>query len=566
MIRAWLEQKVKTTCPGVEFEISIPPEESLGDYSTNVAFTLAKQQKTSPLAVAQKLADMWQNDVEFQEKFDVISAVAPGFVNFNIKGEALRDEFEYIRKDKNLGLRDLWRGKTVMVEYTDPNPFKQFHIGHLMTNVIGESVARVYEANGAKVLRVNYQGDVGVHVACSLWGMMLLNKQMPREKDPLQQKTEFMGRAYVLGATAYKDNPTDKVEIDAVNKKVYDKSDVELNALYDRGRQWSLDYFETIYARLGTKFDHYFFESEVGVSGKEIVKAHPEVFVESQGAVIFPGEKYGLHTRVFINSQGLPVYEAKELALNKKKFELYHPDLSLVVTGNEINEYFRVLLKAMELTMSDVANQTRHIGHGMLKLPTGKMSSRTGDVVTAEMLLGQVKKAVLEKIKDREGLSGQEREDIAEQVAFSAIRYSILKQGMGKDIIFDMEASISFQGDSGPYLQYTYARLASIVAKVDTKEKPDLATLVHPTERTLMRHLLDFGDVAADTVQSYSLNGLVLYLYELTNKSNRFYEEVRILEDEDVSRQAARVQLIQTVMTVLGRGLELLGIRTLMKM
>src|SRR3989344_2641729 len=205
-----------------------------------------------------------------------------------------------------------------MVEYTDPNPFKQFHIGHLMSNAIGESIARLHEIIGANVLRVNWQGDIGLHIAMAVWGM--------------QKGESYLGPAYVAGAGAYRTNPEAKGEIEAINRKIYDRSDPEINKLYQDGRRGSLDYFEKIYARLGTKFVHYFFESEMGPKGLELVKAYPEVFVVGDpstssgagGPIVF----HGSHTRVFINSQGLPTYEAKEIGLNQEKFKLYNPDLS----------------------------------------------------------------------------------------------------------------------------------------------------------------------------------------------------------------------------------------------
>jgi arginyl-tRNA synthetase len=241
-----------------------------------------------------------------------------------------------------------------MVEYTDPNPFKEFHIGHLMSNSIGEAVARIIEANGAQIKRANWQGDVGMHIANAIWGKM--------------QKPELSwGEAYTYGAQKYEDN---KDEITGINKKIYERSDTEVNNLYDLGRKESLEKFEELYKKLGTKFDHYFFESKEGVEGKQIVEAHLEdgIFEKSDGAIIFPGEKYGLHTRVFINSNGLPTYEAKEMGLNKKKFEV-EPDLykSIIITGNEIKEYFKVF-SAIIGKINDIAfNKT--LKYSLISLP-----------------------------------------------------------------------------------------------------------------------------------------------------------------------------------------------------
>ncbi len=576
-----IETLLNTILPGANAVVEVQAKEEFGHYTTAVAMRLAKEAKQNPRAVAEDIAAKLQAAAPARF-FAKIEVAGPGFINMWIADEAVRAEFGKIAAEAEFGSAELLKGKRIMIEYTDPNPFKQFHIGHFMTNVIGESLARIHEAVGAEVLRVNYQGDVGLHVASSLWGMLQTAAEMPAETAPLAEKTAYLGRAYALGATAYKENPAAKAEIDAINKKTYDRSDSALNDLYDTGRRWSLEYFETLYARLGTKFVHYFFESEMAPEGVAIVKAHPGIFPESQGAVIFPGEQYGLHTRVFINKLGLPTYEAKELALNKKKFELYHPDLSIISTANEINEYFKVLLKAMELILPEVAAKTKHIGHGMLKLPGGKMSSRTGKVIVAAEFLEDIKAMVGEKIKDREGIAPEETENIKEQVALAAIRYSILRQGFGNDIIFDIEKSVAFHGDSGPYLQYTYARLKRVLlkaAEAGILSSPDattaasgtataanlavLASLTTEHELRLMRKLFEFPDEVQKSAAELQTNNLAAYLFELANLANRFYEDEQILNDENADRRAARLMLAATAARILKKGMHLLGMNAL---
>jgi len=507
-----------------ELKIEKPPKAELGDYAVFVG----KEAE----AVSQKLSALSKEEIE------KIEAKA-GFVNFFLSPDFVQSELERMSDATRYTLHESLKGQTVMVEYTDPNPFKTFHIGHLMSNAIGEAIARLHEAVGAKVLRVNWQGDIGLHIAKAVWG--------------IQQGFASSGEAYVMGNKVYEEDPQAKEDITALNKKLYDKSDPKINDLYQKGRQESLDYFEKQYERLGTKFVHYFFESEMGPNGLEVVKAHPDIFVEGdpstdsgQAPIVFKGEQYGLHTRVFINSQGLPTYEAKELGLNQEKFKLYHPDLSLIVTGNEIVGYFNVLMKAMELVMPDVAAKTRHLPHGMLRLPTGKMSSRTGDVITADEFI--------EKVKEKVG---------SEEVAIGAIKYSILKQGIGHDIVFDFEKSLSVQGDSGVYLQYTYARLVSILAKAGDSHKSSAVShkLDHGTELTLIKHLMEFPDAVAESARDFAPNHLALYLYELANKANAFYEQVRILDDENEQRKQARLVLVQTTADILKRGLEILGIK-----
>jgi arginyl-tRNA synthetase len=364
--------------PSVDFSLEHPADVTHGDYASNVAMVLAKQVGEAPRAVAEKIV------AQLEGKIDIVTAISlagPGFINFTLARDFFTATTKHITEvGVAWGQHETWAGKKVLVEYTDPNPFKEFHIGHLFTNTVGESIARLFDIAGADTKRCNYQGDVGMHVAMTLWGMHELGLTPESELTPAE-----LGKAYAHGATAYKGGDEAVVaEVKRINKAVYERSDESINQLYDAGRQVSLDYFETIYSLVGTKFDHYFFESEAGPKGREVVVAHPDVFTESDGALVFPGENYGLHTRVFVNSEGLPTYEAKELALAKMKEDATGGyDHSVISTANEITEYFKVLLCAMGKTYPELAAKTEHIGHGTVRLSSGKMSSRTGDVIRA---------------------------------------------------------------------------------------------------------------------------------------------------------------------------------------
>lgn len=571
-------KKIVSDAIGAEtpIDILVPEESAFGHYSTNVAMRLAKARGKNPLDLAKELA------AAIAEKtpsgfFEKVEAAPPGFINFWLSKKTLQDELKKVSADERFGTGEAMKGKTVMVEFTDPNPFKLFHIGHLMSNTIGESFARIYEAAGARVIRANYQGDVGLHVAKAIWGMQEMpdrndKKKMPDESDSLVKKMAFLGEAYALGSTAYETKSDVKDAIIAINEKIYSRSDAKINELYDIGRAWSLAYFETVYERLGTKFDRYFFEGEMAKEGTAVVLAHKDIFTESEGAVIFPGEKYGLHTRVFISSKGLATYEAKELGLNKKKFELYPLDFSIIVTGNEIVDYFKVLLKAMELIMPDIAAKTRHVPHGMLRLPSGKMSSRTGDVITAEELLDQAREKLHVRVSEKSGFDEKERDMVTEAIAVGAVKYSILKQNPGQDIIFDFEKSLSFEGDSGPYVQYAYARLKSILRKAhdesrvaNHKSQESSSQLDTEIEFALIRKILIFPDTVSRAGEFNAPSGLATYLYKLAAVANKFYETTPILKDDDASRRNARLMLVEAAARTLASGLGLLGIKALEK-
>lgn len=557
---------------GVGADVSVPEREAFGHYATNAALRIASEARRNPIEVGRELIPKISSAAP-KGFFEKIEVRAPGFVNFWITADALRAEFARVAEDARFGVRRELQGKKIMVEFTDANPFKLFHIGHLMSNTIGEAIARLMEEAGADMVRANYQGDVGLHVAMSVWGMKRNVAALPSGLADTKEKVSYLGEAYAAGSRAYReDRPAGaKAEIENINEKIYSRSDVEINALYDSGKAWSLAYFEEIYRRLGTKFDASFFESDAGRDGLALVSEHKGIFAESDGAIVFRGEPYGLHTRVFVSARGLPTYEAKELGLNKKKFELYPLDLSVIVTGNEILEYFKVLLKVMELTMPSVAQKTRHVAHGMLRLLSGKMSSRTGEVITAESLIEQVKTRVRERARADGGAAEEERESGAESVAIGAIKYSILKQNPGRDIVFDFEKSLSVQGDSGPYLQYAYARLRSIMRKAGkeqiAKGKGSAGKfLENEQEFALMRKILDFPHAVAVAGSEFLPNVLCLYLYDLANLANAYYESTPgILKDENVARRSDRLILIETTAAVLRNGLDLLGIGALEK-
>ncbi|MBI2430513.1 MAG: arginine--tRNA ligase [Candidatus Levybacteria bacterium] len=520
----------------IDVELQEPKDESHGDYSSNVALVLGKKFHQNPQELAKKILDI--GNWKFLDK---VEAVAPGFINFYLSYDYLIDQLQEVSMQGQA-----LRGKKIMVEFTDPNPFKEFHIGHLYSNAVGEALCRLLESQGATVKRVNYQGDVGLHIAKSLYAILQISNL---EKKNPKERAKFLGKAYARGAKAYEEDEAAKKEINILNKKIYE-NDASIRELYQKGREWSLEHFETIYKRLGTKFEGYYFESVVGKIGLEYVRKHMDIFQESQGAVIFPGEKYGLHNRVFINSLGLPTYEAKELGLAPTKYKDFPYDLSIIVTGNEINAYFSVLLKALSLINPDLAAKTKHIGHGMVRLPTGKMSSRTGVVLTGEWLLDEAKERIQRAYKQMD-------ETTAEKVAVGAVKYALLKSGIGRDISFSFEESISLEGNSGPYLQYTYARTQSVLAKVSSIKYQVLSIKLEPEELAILRAVHKFPEISQEAAEKFAPNLLCTYLFDLAQKFNLFYQKHKILESEE---KEFRLALTASVGQVLKTGLYLLGI------
>ncbi|HYC34216.1 MAG TPA: arginine--tRNA ligase [Candidatus Paceibacterota bacterium] len=467
-------------------------------------------------------------------------------------------------QDDSFGKGNDLKGKKALFEYTDPNPFKAFHIGHLMANAIGESLSRVAEFQGAEVKRLCYQGDIGLHVAKAVWAMKKARAAFPHDTDSFEDKVRFMGDAYVIGTNAYEDDEAAREEIKEINKKLFERTDADLQVYYDKGREWSLEYFDSIYKKLDTKFDDHIFESEVSPIATKIVSEHiGDVFEKSEDATVFKGEKYGLHTRVFLNSQGLPTYEAKDLANAMEKAKRYEFDLSFITSANEINEYFKVVLKAMSLIDPESAEKTTFIGHGMLKFADGKMSSRKGNIITGESLIKETEDEVLVKMEGRD-FEEAEKGDIASKIAIGAIKYVILRQSIGKDIIFDREKSLSFEGDSGPYLQYAFVRSKAILSKAQ-KEGIESSTEIPPESvYEIEKYLYRFPEVAHEAWREKSPHYISEYLISLCAMFNSFYANHTIVSKE--SDSPYRLAVTESFNKVLKRGLWLLGIQTVEKM
>ena len=543
-IRKAVNQALQSMGAGdVLFTIERPNVAVYGDYTTNAALAAAKALDRKPHEIADKLAHSL-TDTLGANTVSHVAVAGPGFVNITLAREAVTLAVaEADAQGSEWGKGSADTGQLAMIEYTDPNPFKEMHIGHLMSNVIGESLARLIGNEGATVIRANYQGDVGPHVAKALWGL-----QRAGVLEPVTAKE--IGEAYTVGSHAYEESPEAKTEIDALNQVIYSGTNHELMELWRKGRDVSLAAFERLYKILGTHFDYYFFESETAESGIRIVKdgLNKGIFEESEGAVIYPGEKKGLHTLVFITSRGTPTYEAKDIGLAFLKEERVQSDRSIIVTAAEQIGHFKIVFAALEDLAPTIAQKTTHVPHGFLRLSTGKMSSRAGNVITAEGLIQEVIRKASEKNEDPL---------IAEQVALGAIKYMILRQSPGSDIIFDEEKSLSLEGDSGPYLQYALVRAKSVLAAAEKGGTP--VDGAPATPYLLERIILHFPEVAARAARERSPNLLASYLTELAGEWNSFYAQERIIGGE---HEVHKLMLARAFVTTMTNGLTILGIPT----
>lgn len=553
-----LEQKIAEVAKGlfgdlaqdVKIELT-RPHEQFGDYSTNVALQLAKKIGRNPRELAQVLANEFTNS--FRHEPWTVDVAGPGFVNLRLPDKLL------IEGLKSQPAKEL-AGQTVVAEYSDPNPFKILHVGHVYTTVVGDAIANLMEGAGADVHRVNYGGDVGLHVGKTMWAILQrLEGEHPEKLDGIEpnERAAWLAAAYVEGNNAYESDEAIRPDIASYNKQVYkihadDDHESPFAKIYWTCRQWSYEAFDAFYARLDTKLERYYPESEVAEEGLEAVKQQTgKVFEESDGAIVFKGEPYDLHTRVFITKEGLPTYEAKEVGLTLRKQRDYKFDRSLYIVGNEQEQYMAVVFKAMEQFLPDLIAKSKHIPHGMVRLAGNvKMSSRKGNIIPATEVLDLTAAASQELVG---------KEDQA--ITLGAIKYSFLKNRLGADLIFDPKESVSLEGNSGPYLQYAHARARSILRKAGegNAEINDL----EPAERSLVRKITEYPEVVDKAVAELMPHHICTYLYELAQIFNRFYENNRVIGSE---RQAQRVELVQRYAQTLRSGLGLLGIQAPDKM
>jgi arginyl-tRNA synthetase len=580
---------------GLEFDenqVVVEQTKSLdkGDYTTNIAMRLASNLKQNPLEIAQSIAE----NIKYGGDIEKVEVAKPGFINFYLSDRYLLTQIQQILSkgcDKYIK-SSIKEGRNILIEYTDANPFKVFHIGHLYTNTVGEAFSRLQESTGANVKRANYQGDIGLHVAKTMWGIRKLLENNNKifkdiEKLELSKRVEFLGEAYMTGAEYYDDiEDTQAIEeIQNINiylssivypsihqKEFKEFQNTGINEWYSKGRMWCLEQFEQIYNLLGTEFDYYFFESKVGDIGYQMVKKNiGKVFKEDKGAVIYEGDtNKGLHTRVFINQLGLPTYEAKELGLAKAKSEKGNWDESIMITDKSQEPYFKVVLSALSKLYPEIANKVNHISHGVVALPgMKKMSSRKGEVISAEKLLEITQEAVFNSMKRNEReFDEQEMSSISSKIAVSAIKYAFLRVSVGKNIVFDINSDIKFEGDTGPYLQYVYTRAKSIIDSADTRSISSTCIgtcLSDPHVKGLVRQISRLNDAVLSSSINYSPSTLCTYLFELGQIFNQFYQEVNVLnaQEDDIE---LLLTIVKATSECMKTGLYLLGIETVERM
>src|SRR3989338_5993322 len=480
------------------------------------------------------------------------------YLNFYLKPEyKAKKLLEYIPKFKKTG-------KRIMLEYSQANTHKAFHVGHIRGTSIGEALARILEFTGNKVLRVNYQGDTGMHVAKWIW---CYNKFHKNEEPPQQNKTKWISHIYVEAVQNLgKDEKLEK-EIRELNKKI-DRRDKSVLDIWKKSRKWSLDEFETIYKDLNTRFDYYFFERDMEKSAKELSKQliEDKIAVISDKATIMDLKKENLSIWVLLRDDGTPLYSSKDLVLAKKKFEKYKINKSIYIVGAAQTLHFQQCFKTLELMGFKNYKNCYHIPYSEVRLPYGKMSSRTGENILYQEMLEELfnysKKET--KLRHREWSETKINKN-SKEIAITSIKFTMLHQDNNKNITFDLQKSLDFQGETGPYIQYVHARCSSILKNQKLNFKINYKLLKTPEEINLIDELSKFEEVILQSSEHYKINLVANYTIKLAKTFNEFYHNCQVLKSEPKLKEA-RLKLVEKTQKIIALCLNLLGINPIKEM
>ena len=552
------EQEIKKELSKIlkrDIKLEIPPDSRLGDYAFP-CFELAKDLKKDPNRIAKELSEKIIN-----KNFRVENK-GP-YLNFFVDKEKLIKEVlsKILTEKEKYGILKKKRGK-VMIEFSQANTHKAFHIGHIRGTSLGESLARILEFTGHKVIRVNYQGDTGMHVAKWLW---CYNKFHKNEKFPRNNVENWIASIYVEAVNKLEENQILQEEVNKINFELEEGKNKKLVALWKKTRKLSLDAFDGIYKDLNTRFDNYFFEREVGKKGKEIANwlVKRKIARVDQGAVIVDLEKYNLGVWVLLRGDGTVLYSAKDIALAEIKFNRFKIDKSIYVVGAAQNLHIQQLFKTLELMGFKRAKNCVYIPVSEVRLPTGKMSSRTGENIVYSEFKKEIMDYAASEIKKRhDELNEKEIGKRALIISMAAIKFDMLKQDLNKTIIFSKEEALKFEGDTGPYLQYSYARAVSILKKARKKSNFKIVEL-KDKEIELIKKLDEFRIVVEQASNSLNPSLIANYSFQLAQIFNEFYHLCPVIRSVE---EGQRLAIVKAFLIVMKSSLRLLGIEVMEEM
>lgn len=581
-----LEKKVKEAIshiydvelPVVEFQ---PTRKDFEGDITVVVFPLLRYVKGNPVQIGQQVGTFLEKELEMVTSFNVVK----GFLNLVISDAYYLNFFNAILDNTSYGLVSP-SDDAVLVEYSSPNTNKPLHLGHIRNNLLGYSVAEILKASGKKVYKTQIINDRGIHICKSMLAWQRFGNGETPESTGLKGD-KLVGNYYVAFDKAYKEEVATMVN-EGVDKKVAEKEapillaaqqmllkweagDEDVVALWKRMNGWVYEGFDTTYKNLGVDFDSYLYESDTYLLGKDVVAdgIERDVFYKKEdGSVWIDLTEDGLDEKIVLRSDGTAVYMTQDIGTAIQRVK-NHSDISGMVytVGNEQDYHFKVLFLILKKLGFSWADKLFHLSYGMVDLPSGKMKSREGTVVDADDLMEQMTQtagAISEELGKLESYSEEEKQSLYKMIGLGALKYYILKVDPKKRILFNPEESVDFQGNTGPFIQYTYARIQSILRKakdtdVNWKNQVNIGEL-HPKEKELIKQLLVFPDTIQLAAENYSPAVIANYTYDLVREFNSLYQQVSILGETDDKKKILRVQLSQKVGEVIRTAFRLLGI------
>ena len=540
--------------------IEIPPDEHIYTYAFP-CYKLAKHEKKSPKDIALNL----KNTIKMPDFIEIFEAEGP-YLNIRIKSKSILEEIfkqkgDYGKPEHIIHSEE----KKVVVEYPSPNTNKPLHLGHIRNMLLGKAISNLLIYTGHRVFQVNLNNDRGIHICKS----MLAYKKWGNDKEPDIKSDHFVGNFYVKFNDEVKKNPLLEEEARELLRS-WENNDPETISLWKKMNKWALEGFKKTYNKLGISFDKEYFESDLYLKGKEIIfdGLNKGIFEKLEdGAIIAPlKEKYNLQDKVLIRSDGTSLYITQDIYLAYKKKEDFDFDLSIYVVADEQIQVFKWLFAVLD--MLGFKGDNFHLSYGMIDLPSGKMKSREGTIVDADDLIDEMESLALKEVDMRyPDLDNLEKRKRAEIIGLAALRFYVLKFNPAKGFIFDPKESISFEGETGPYIQYCYARISSIISKseikIDLNVKWNLLT--HDTELKLIKQLTYFPEIIKSVEKTDSIHYIPQYLLSLCQAFNSFYVSCQVIS-EDKELEKARLLLIECVQIVIKTGFKLLGIETLEQM
>lgn len=562
----WQEpiSKIKNKLGNDDLIFTYPSDLSLGDLSLP-CFLLAKTRQQNPAELASSLTSELQADEELSDYFEEIKAAGP-YINFFLKktflAKSVISEIK-LKKDK-YGTNGRKRGAKVMVEYSNGNTHKEYHVGHLRNISYGDAVSNILEANGHNLVRVSYINDFGIHTAKTIWNW----KNNPEYANRLEPKGYLLGKCYAEASQKIIDRPEYKFEVSKIMQEIESRAGNNYE-LWKETRSWSIEYFADIYKELGVKFEKIFYESDLIGEGLEMVRSLVEknILQESDGAIIADLQKYDLGVLPIIRSDKTALYPVADLSLAINKFSLYDLVESIYVVDVRQSLYFKQLFKILELL--GYKQKLIHLAYDFVALPEGMMSSRSGNVITYRELKEKVKNELAKETRlRREDWTEENIEKTADQLSLAVIKFEMLKVGADKEIVFNINEALKFDGYTACYLQYSHARLKSILRKEGPSYflgKIDLALLEEDKEKELLIKLAKYPDIVSLAGEKKNPSELAKYLFELAKISNDYYHAVNILK-ADKKIKKARLSLIKAVAQTLRNGFTLLGLPILEEM